>query len=103
MRVISKKPIRDFWERHPESKSALEEWFRKASQLEASSFPDLLWTFGSADYVAHIESEADYAQATALLNNLLDIVRDDASHPLYSLVSVVGDLIEAYEIDHEPF
>jgi hypothetical protein len=22
--------------------------------------------------------------------------------PLYSLVAVVGDLIEAYEIDHEP-
>ena len=52
--------------------------------------------------VSHIESESDYEQATALLNNLLDIVLDNASHPLYSLVSVVGDLIEAYEIDHEP-
>ena len=52
--------------------------------------------------VSHIESESDYEQATALLNNLLDIVLDDTSHPLYSLVSVVGDLIEAYEIDHEP-
>jgi HTH-type transcriptional regulator/antitoxin HigA len=52
--------------------------------------------------VSHIESESDYEQATALLNNLLEIVLDDASHPLYSLVSVVGDLIEAYEIDHEP-
>lgn len=30
-----------------------------------------------------------------LLNSLLDAVRDDASHPLYSLVSVVSDLIEA--------
>nr|VFK43381.1 MAG: HTH-type transcriptional regulator / antitoxin HigA [Candidatus Kentron sp. TC]VFK46026.1 MAG: HTH-type transcriptional regulator / antitoxin HigA [Candidatus Kentron sp. TC]VFK57399.1 MAG: HTH-type transcriptional regulator / antitoxin HigA [Candidatus Kentron sp. TC] len=52
--------------------------------------------------VSHIESENDYEQATALLNGLLDIVRDDTNHPLYSLVSVVGDLIEAYEIDHEP-
>ncbi len=52
--------------------------------------------------VSHIESESDYEQVTALLNNLLDIVLDDASHPLSSLVSVVGDLIEAYEIDHEP-
>jgi len=52
--------------------------------------------------VAHIESENDYAQTTLLLNELLDIVRDNASHPLYSLVSVVGDLIEAYEIDREP-
>jgi len=52
--------------------------------------------------VSHIESESDYEQATALLNSLFDIVLDDASHPLYSLVSVIGDLIEAYEIDLEP-
>lgn len=52
--------------------------------------------------VSHIESESDYEEATEFLNNLLDTVRDDASHPLYSLVSVVGDLIEAYENGHEP-
>lgn len=52
--------------------------------------------------VSHIESEADYTEATHLLNSLLDVVRDDAKHPLYSLVSVVGDLIEAYELEHEP-
>ena len=52
--------------------------------------------------LAHIENEAGYAQAIALLNTLLDVVRDDSTHPLYSLVSVVGDLIGAYEIDQEP-
>ena len=52
--------------------------------------------------MAHIETELDYERATALLNSLLDAVRDDARHPLYSLVSVVGNLFEAYEIDHEP-
>lgn len=57
----------------------------------------------SAAPVSHIESESDYEQATAFLNSLLDIVRDDSGHPLYSLVSVVGDLMETYEIDHEPF
>lgn len=56
----------------------------------------------SALPISHIETEADYAKATALLNTLLDVVRDDCQHPLYSLVSVIGDLIEAYEIDHEP-
>ena len=59
-------------------------------------------TLQSVAPIAHIESETDYTQATMLLNGLLDIVRDDANHPLYSLVSVVGDLIEAYEIDLEP-
>jgi len=52
--------------------------------------------------VQHIDSTLDYEQTIALLNSLLDIVRDDAAHPLYSLVAVIGDLIEAYEIDHEP-
>lgn len=52
--------------------------------------------------IAHIETETDYEQATALLNSLLDLIRDDVKHPLYSLVAVVGDLIEAYEVDHEP-
>ena len=51
MRMISKRPIREFWEYHPESKSALEEWFRKVSQLSACSFTELRKTFGSADYV----------------------------------------------------
>jgi len=52
--------------------------------------------------VSHIESDSDYEQVIEFLNNLLDIVRDDSAHPLYSLVSVVGDLIEAYENDQEP-
>ena len=59
-------------------------------------------TLQSITPIAHIESEADYDHATALLDSLLDLVRDDALHPLYSLVAVVGDLIEAYEINHEP-
>lgn len=52
--------------------------------------------------VTHIDSASGYARTTDLLNSLLDVVRDDTQHPLYSLVSVVGDLIEAYEINHEP-
>jgi len=56
----------------------------------------------SAAPVSHIESEGDYEQTATFLNSLLDVVRDDASHPLCSLVSLVGDLIEAYESDREP-
>ena len=51
MRIISKKPLREFWDRHPESKMVLEVWFRNVTQLTASSFPELRQTFGSADYV----------------------------------------------------
>lgn len=51
MRVISKQPIRAFWEHHPESKTALEEWFRNASRVVVKSFSELRRIFGSADYV----------------------------------------------------
>ncbi|MGH8523313.1 MAG: type II toxin-antitoxin system HigB family toxin [Gammaproteobacteria bacterium] len=51
MRVISKKPLREFWELHPESRPVLVEWFHKASRTEVASFAALRQTFGSADYV----------------------------------------------------
>ncbi len=51
MRVISKKPLREFWELHPESRPMLEGWFRKVCRTEAWSFPALQQTFRSADYV----------------------------------------------------
>ena len=51
MRIISKKPFRDFWEIHPESKSVLEDWLLKATQMTAKSFSEVRQTFSSADYV----------------------------------------------------
>ena len=52
--------------------------------------------------LTHISNEAEYARMTQLLHQLLDVVRDDARHPLYSLVAVVGDVIETYERDQDP-
>ena len=52
--------------------------------------------------IGHIESEADYERITLILNRLLDVVRDDTTHPLYSLITLIGDLIEAYEANLEP-
>lgn len=51
MRVISKRPIREFWDRHPESRPALQEWFCKVEHVTAASFSELRRSFNSADYV----------------------------------------------------
>jgi len=51
MRVISKKPLREFSKLHPESRPILEGWFRKVSKVEVSSLSMLRQTFGSADYL----------------------------------------------------
>lgn len=55
----------------------------------------------SAAPISHIETEEDYDHVVAALDTLLDTVRDDATHPLFSLVGVIGDLIEAYESQHD--
>lgn len=49
-----------------------------------------------------IEFEADYERITLILNRLLDVVRDDRTHPLHSLITLIGDLLEAYEANLEP-
>jgi HTH-type transcriptional regulator / antitoxin HigA len=50
--------------------------------------------------VPHTESE--YRQLVELLDNLVDKVGEDESHPLASLMEVVGILIEKYEDEQVP-
>lgn len=52
MRVISRKPLREFSERHPPAKSPLDAWFAEARRADWSSFADVKATYGSADVVA---------------------------------------------------
>lgn len=51
MRIISKRPLREFWSFHPESKELLEGWYHKALHASAANFAELRQTFSSADYV----------------------------------------------------
>ena len=51
-------------------------------------------------YVPH--SEEEYRQLVALLDSLIDEVGEDESHPLASLMEIVGVLIEKYEDEHVP-
>jgi HTH-type transcriptional regulator/antitoxin HigA len=51
-------------------------------------------------YVPHTEKE--YREAVRLLDNLIDTVGEDESHPLASLMEVLGTLIEKYEDEHVP-
>lgn len=48
--------------------------------------------------VPHTETE--YNDLVAFLDDLVDIVGEDESHPLGSLMDVVGSLIESYESAH---
>lgn len=54
MHVISRKALRDFWTRHPDSKNALVRWFKIMDQSEFGDFNALRRAFPSADTVKNL-------------------------------------------------
>ena len=51
-------------------------------------------------YVPHTEEE--YQELVKLLDSLIDKVGEDETHPLASLMEIIGVLIEKYENEHIP-
>lgn len=51
MHVISKKKLKDFWERYPESRKSLEVWFEIIRSSRYHTFQELRMTFPKTDKV----------------------------------------------------
>ena len=51
-------------------------------------------------FVPH--SDKDYQRLTTFLDTLIDTVGEDESHPLASLMELIGVLIEQYEDQYVP-
>ena len=51
MRVISEKPLRDFWTKHPRAELPLRAWLREAEYSEWARFADMRRKFPHADQV----------------------------------------------------
>lgn len=54
MHIISRKILRTFWQKHPDSQSALTRWFKIIQKTEFKNFADLQVTFPSADLVGSL-------------------------------------------------
>ena len=52
------------------------------------------------DVVYYPHTEAEYNRLVSLLDSLIDEVGENESHPLASLMEVIGVLIEKYEDEH---
>ncbi|MBX7274740.1 transcriptional regulator [Pseudomonas sp. ERGC3:05] len=48
------------------------------------------------------KNEADYDVLVTALDELLDLIGEDESNPLMSLVDILSDWIEAYDLEHRP-
>ena len=53
MRIIAKKALVLFYTEHADAKTALEEWYEKATEAEWENFAEVRQTFNSADLVGN--------------------------------------------------
>lgn len=93
MHIITRKRLNEFAERHPETKLALLQWYQLMKQREFNSIAELR-------QVPHTREE--YEKLVAMLDNLIDIVGEEESHPFASLMEIIGVLIEQYETENIP-
>jgi HTH-type transcriptional regulator/antitoxin HigA len=68
--------------------------------LNVSKTVDAWSSLADTVFVPHTEGE--YERLVSLLDRLVDEVGEDESHPLASLMEIVGVLIEKYEDEHVP-
>ncbi len=54
MHIITRKRLNDFANRHPETKTALENWYRLVKRGTFGSFVELRQVFPSADQVGNL-------------------------------------------------
>jgi len=91
---------REFAEKYPETKNALDRWFKTLSKNNYGSFDDLRCTFSNSVVLSVPHSEAQYQRTLILFEKLIDIVGDNDTHPLSSLMETLCILIENYETEH---
>ncbi len=51
MHIVSRKALKDFWEKHPDSETPLKIWFKIVKASRYASFNHLRETFKTADKV----------------------------------------------------
>ena len=56
----------------------------------------------TTEFIFVPSNEKEYEQLAELLDEIVDIVRDDEAHPLAKMIDVIGVLIEDYEDEHIP-
>jgi len=51
MRILSKSTLRDFWERHPDSRSSLEHWYDLVDGINFNNSNEVISYFNTADVI----------------------------------------------------
>ena len=53
MRIISRRALRLFWEKHPEARQGLQAWYTDVQRANWNSTADIKTTYRSASFIAN--------------------------------------------------
>ncbi|MBK8602714.1 MAG: type II toxin-antitoxin system HigB family toxin [Saprospiraceae bacterium] len=53
MRILSKSTLRDFWERHPDSRPSLEYWYDLVDGINFNNSNEVISYFNTADVIGN--------------------------------------------------
>lgn len=53
IRIIARKPLRDFWESHPDAEQVLRAWFHDTTVADWTSPTDIRAVYATASFLAH--------------------------------------------------
>jgi mRNA interferase HigB len=53
MRIISRRVLRSFWEKHPDSRLALETWYHDVNRADWNTTSDIKATYQSTSFLAN--------------------------------------------------
>ena len=70
---------------------------RKVALPETQAILQAWTAFRQSIGITSIRTEADYAQALAMIDALLDEAGDDEDHPLADVLDYLADRVQAYE------
>ena len=89
MRIVTHKALVEFYTKHPDSQTALEEWYTKTTKADWSCFADIRKTFntvgavGNSRYVFNIKGN-DYRLVALVLFQIKKVyVRFIGTHKAY--------------------
>ncbi len=89
MRIVTHKTLVEFYTKHPDSQTALEEWYTKTTKADWSCFADIRKTFNTVDavgnsrYVFNIKGN-DYRLVALVLFQIKKVyVRFIGTHKAY--------------------
>ena len=88
MRIITRKRLNEFADKHPDADSSLEHWYREMKRGNFASFAELRMVFSSADRVGKLtvfNIGGNKARLIAAIhyNNRRVYIREVLTHPEY--------------------